>query len=296
MTNNKTTRVVKKAKRNTWRTSPKIINKIPYDEQKIIMYVDESGEGNKKVLKRSFEAKKNNEPYQQRNDLYILNGVVLSGHDSLLLKNRMGKFKRSIIKDGIYCYPGKGTRPVVLRNSDINSHKAPFDHLNEKNFEALNKIIKTTNYIQIAAGLNYYYYTQNKNEDSEIDSSPLLMSLGLLLVNYADYLNNINKKGIIIFEEETKKHDTMKLNYILKVLKFGNKTYNKDFFSNITAVYFRKKWTEETKDNFVTTAGLELADLTISPLRRMLDPEYLIIERKLYNYPNFVKKGFSVIT
>ena len=122
------------------------------------------------------------------------------------------------------------------------------------------------------------------------------MSLGLLLVNYADYLNSVNKKGIIIFEEETEKHDTMKLNYILKVLKFGNKTYNKDFFSNITAVYFRKKWTEEAKDNFVTTAGLELADLTISPLRRMLDPEYLIIERKLYNYPNFVKKGFSVIT
>ena len=135
MINNKTTRVVKKAKRNTWRTNPKIINKVPYDEQKLIMYVDESGEGNKKVLKRSFEAKKNNEPYQQRNDLYILNGVVLSGHDSFLLKNRMEKFKRSIIKDGIYCYPGKGTRPIVLRNSDINSHKAPFDHLNLQLFE-----------------------------------------------------------------------------------------------------------------------------------------------------------------
>ena len=77
MINNKTTRVVKKAKRNTWRTNPKIINKVPYDEQKLIMYVDESGEGNKKVLKKSFEAKKNNEPYQQRNDLYILNRAFI---------------------------------------------------------------------------------------------------------------------------------------------------------------------------------------------------------------------------
>lgn len=122
------------------------------------------------------------------------------------------------------------------------------------------------------------------------------MSLGLLLVNYADYLNTINKKGIIIFEEETELHDTLKLKYILKVLKYGNKTYNREFFSNITAVYFRKKWTEEATGNYVTTPGLELADLTISPLRRLLHPEYLMIERKLYNYPNYIQKGFTIIT
>ena len=122
------------------------------------------------------------------------------------------------------------------------------------------------------------------------------MSLGLLIINYADYLNNNNKKGIIIFEEETEKHDKLKLNYILKILRYGNKSYNKEFFSRITAVYFRKKWTEEKKGVYSTTPGLELADLTISPLRRLLHPEFLLIERKLYNYPNYVKKGFSIIT
>ena len=282
--------------RITWRDRPKIINKLPIDKDKMIMYVDESGEGNKKVLKRSFEAKKNHEPYQQRNDLYILNGVVLSGHDSLLLKNRMDKLKRAIVPNGEYNYPKKGVRPIVLRNNDIGSRKEPYNNMTEKNYEGINKLIKTTNYVQISAGLNYYCYTQNKLENPDFDSSPLLMSLGLLLVNYAEYLNNVNKKGIIIFEEETKLHDALKLKYILKVLKNGNKTYNKEFFSNITAVYFRKKWTEESRGKFVTTSGLELADLTISPLRRLLHPEYLIIERKLYNYPNYIKKGFTVIT
>lgn len=282
--------------RITWRDHPKIINKLPIDKDKMIMYVDESGEGNKKVLKRSFEAKKNHEPYQQRNDLYILNGVVLSGYDSLLLKNRMDKLKSTIVRNGEYNYPKKGVRPIIFRNNDIGSRKAPYNNMTEKNYEGINKLIKTTNYIQISAGLNYYCYTQSKLENPDFDSSPLLMSLGLLLVNYAEYLNNVNKKGIIIFEEETELHDTLKLKYILKVLKNGNKTYNKDFFSNITAVYFRKKWTEESQGKFVTTAGLELADLTISPLRRLLHPEYLIIERKLYNYPNYVKKGFTVIT
>ncbi len=77
MTNNEIN-AVNKYKRKTWRSSPKIIRRIPYDEHKMIMYVDESGEGNKKVLKRSFDAKKNNEPYQQRNDLYTLNSEITS--------------------------------------------------------------------------------------------------------------------------------------------------------------------------------------------------------------------------
>ncbi len=280
---------------NTWRNVPKIINKIPYDNDKMILYVDESGEGNKKVLKRSFEAKRNKIPYSQRNDLYILNGVVLNGVDSLLLKNKFDKLKKGISKDGCFDYPKKGNRPIVLRNHDIESKQPPFNNMSEKNYEQINKVINNTNYVQIAAGVNYYTYTQINNEEIGSNSSPLLMCLGILLINYAEYLNSINKKGIIIFEEETKKHDRLKLNYIIKVLKYGNKTYNKSFFSNITAVYFRKKWTKEKENTWMTTAGLELADLTISPLRRLLHPEFLLIERKMFNYPNYVNKGFTII-
>lgn len=285
-----------KKKKITWRDSPKIINRIPVDKDKMIMYVDESGEGNKKVLKRSYEAKKNNEPYQSRNDLYVLNGVVLSGFDSNILKNKMDKLKKSIAPNGEYNYSRKGVRPIVLRNRDIVSKTGPYGNMTEKNYEDINKLINTTNYVQISAGLNYYSYTQFNDVSSTNDSSPLLMCLGLLLINYADYLNSVNKKGIIIFEEETEIHDTLKLNYILKVLKYGTKSFNKEFFSNITAVYFRKKWTEESNNIYVTTSGLELADLTISPLRRLLDPEFLIVERKLYNYPNYINKGFTIIT
>lgn len=282
--------------KKTWKTVPKIINRLPVDKDTMILYIDESGEGNKKILKKSFEAKKEKMPYCQRNDLYILNGIVLSGKDSIILKNKLDKLKEKISNNGVFNYPKKGERPIVFRNHDIQAKTPPFNNMDEKHFEQINKIINNTNFIQISAGLNYYTYTQFNTENPEIDSSPLLMSLGLLLINYADYLNTINKNGIIIFEEETEKHDKLKLNYILKVLKCGNKTYNKEFFSKISAVYFRKKWTEEKNGMYVTTAGLELADLTISPLRRLLHPEFLLIERKLYNYPNYIKKGFSIIT
>lgn len=62
------------------------------------------------------------------------------------------------------------------------------------------------------------------------------------------------------------------------------------------AVYFRKKWTEEKPNIYFTTAGLELADLTISPLRRIMHPEFLLIQKKLYNYPNYMNNGLNIIT
>ena len=36
--------------KRSWKNVPKIISTIPNDKNKLIMYVDESGEGNKKVL------------------------------------------------------------------------------------------------------------------------------------------------------------------------------------------------------------------------------------------------------
>ena len=117
----------------------------------------------------------------------------------------------------------------------------------------------------------------------------------LLIMNFAQYLKENNKKGIIVFEEETKIHDSMKLKYILKLLNNGNKTMDKDSFDLIKSVYFRKKWTKEYGE-FVTTAGIELADITLSPIRRIFHPEFLLIERKLYKYPDYNKNGINVIT
>ena len=164
----------------------------------------------------------------------------------------------------------------------MTSKNPPFNNLSDLVYTELENIIKKTKYTQIASGLNYYCFTQNRKDT--LDLSPLLMCLGALIVNYASYLNSVNKSGIIIFEEETKVHDKMKLDYIVKILKHGTKNHNKDFFAKISAVYFRKKWTEEKPDEFVTTAGLELADLTLSPLRRIFHPEFILIQTKLYEY------------
>lgn len=284
------------SKKISWKDVPKIINTIPMDKNTMIMYVDESGEGNKKILKRAFDAKNQNEPYEQRNDLYILNGVILSGYQSFFLSNKLNKLKKIIQPNGVFNYSKKGLRPIVLRNHDMASKNPPFNNMNSLAYTEIENIIKKTNYTQIVAGLNYYFYTQNKIKDSVLNSSPLLMCLGTIIVKYAQYLNSVNKSGIVIFEEETKVHDKMKLDYILKLLKHGNKSHNKEFFSKIRAVYFRKKWTEEKPNSYFTTAGLELADLTISPLRRIMHPEFLLIQKKLYNYPNYMNNGLNIIT
>lgn len=44
--------------KNTWRNCPTIINKLPTDNKSMILFIDESGEGNKKVLHKAFSDKK----------------------------------------------------------------------------------------------------------------------------------------------------------------------------------------------------------------------------------------------
>lgn len=279
--------------KKTWKSTPTIINSIPEDDKTMILFVDESGEGNKKMLLKAFELKEKKGTYNQRNDLYILNGVILSGKNHKILQKRFLEIKKMITPNGLFEYKNKGIRPIVIRNHNIVDKNPPFNNIPLQFYERLNKIINFTDFKQIAAGLNYYTFTQCNHLDNK--SSPLLMALGSMIINYAEYLNSINKKGIIIFEEETAKHDQLKLNYIKKVLFHGNKTNTADYFKNIKAVYFRKKWTEEEANKYVTTAGLELADLTLSPLRRIFHPEFQLIERKLYNYPNYPNKGIISI-
>lgn len=287
---------MKKIQRKTWKNTPKIINKIPNDDT-VILFIDESGEGHKTMLNKAFKLKEEKAPFNERNDLYILNGICMTGSEHEKLASNLNKLKKEITPEGLYEYEGKGIRPIILHNHEMAGKLPPFAKLKPSFYEKLNKIIDKTKFTQITAGLNYYSYTLDK--DNNIQSSPLLMSLGLIVMNYALYLKEINKKGIIIFEEETAKHDKMKLKYIVKLLYKGNKTLDNKVFSNIKSVYFRKKWTEEKGVEGIeynTTAGLELADITLSPIRRVLHPEYLLIERKLYNYPNYNKKGLNIIT
>ncbi len=287
---------MKPTKRVTWRTKPKIINKIPEDDT-IILFIDESGEGHKSQLNKAFKLKEEKAPFNERNDLYVLNGICMSGKEHVKLSKKLDKLKKSITPDGLFDYGSKGIRPIILHNHEMANNMPPFTKVTPSFYEKLNNIIDKTRFVQITAGLNYYTYTLNK--DNNFQTSPLLMSLGIIIMNFAQYLNETNKKGIVIFEEETEIHDTMKLNYIVKLMNKGNKTCGKELFSNIKSVYFRKKWTEERKDKettYTTTAGLELADITLSPIRRVLHPEYLLIERKLFNYPNYNRKGLNIIT
>ena len=162
-------------RKSNWKNVPKIINTIPNDKSKLIMYVDESGEGNKKVLKRAFDSKNKCEPYVQRNDLYILNGIVLSGQQSTVLANRLNNLKNTIQPKGVFNYSNKGVRPIVLRNHDMTSKNPPFNNLSDLVYTELENIIKKTKYTQIASGLNYYCFTQNRKDT--LDLSPLLIML-----------------------------------------------------------------------------------------------------------------------
>lgn len=281
-------------KKITWRDKPKIINTIPSSltDDKIILFLDESGTGNEKTLRNAFKSKISNSSYSERNDLYLLSGVAIAANHYSILCKKFNALKNKTWENGTFNYSKYGERPINFRNRDMASKNPPFDNMTDDFQEKLFNIISSTKYVQISSGLNYYMYTRQNKE--KLNQLPILMALGIIIVNYAEYLNSLNSKGIIIFEEESIINDDLKLKYILKLLKSGNRTHNKNFFKCIKAVYFRKKWTV-VDGKFETTAGLELADLTASPFRRILHPEYMLVEKKFYKFPEYLNKGISLI-
>lgn len=102
-------------------------------------------------------------------------------------------------------------------------------------------------------------------------------------------------------KEFSQRHDI----YILNGITITGKNYyylqnnlnkiKRKLYENIKAVYFRKKWTQLKNGKCITTSGIELADLTISPIRRILHAEYLIIESKFLQYPFYRNRGLSFI-
>lgn len=274
-----------------WKNRPTIIEKIP--ENKIILFIDESGNGSKKIMKNCYHEKENHNQIDLRNDIFLLNGILMEGKEHANLSKRFSNLKKELTEDGYFEYEKYGKRQINFRNTEIERHLKPFNHLSLAFIKKINRNISKTNFHQIAVGLNYFsYFEKNVMNDQ---SNPLLMTLGIMITNYANYLNENNKEGIIIFESETRKHDELKLKYILKLKKHGTRKHDKNIYNSIVGVYFRNKWLEDKNGNFKTCAGLELADLTISPLRRLYHPEFISIERKLLNYPNYGKNAINII-
>lgn len=281
-----------KKEKLTWKDRPTIINKIPEDDT-LLFFIDESGEGTLRKINQAFVEKDENKEFSQRHDIYILNGITITGKNHYYLQNNLNKIKRKYFKDGKYNYKKYGERPILLRNHDMVAKKPPYDEVNSDFYNDIDRLIRITKYKQISAGINYYMYTVRHEKNETIN--PLLTSLKKLVKNYAYYLNATNSKGIIIFEEETAKQDQLKLECIKDLIYSTKLKKKRKLYENIKAVYFRKKWTQLKNGKCITTSGIELADLTISPIRRILHAEYLIIESKFLQYPFYRNRGLSFI-
>lgn len=267
-----------------WTTKPTIINKFLKDYT--YMFIDESGNGSINNMRDSFK-NNNSDPNSLRNEIYLLNGVIINGAEYTKLNRKFLNVKKGITLNGNFDYTrthkNYGIRPINLHNREIEGKEPPFNNLNSAFYTKLNNSIENSCFTQITSGLNYMNYINNKTFGENMN--PLLLCLNELIVKYAEYLNEKGIKGAIVFESDNKKIDKLKLQYILKLKEKGNENKKSIYFKNIVAVYFRPKCILTKKGNFVTCAGLELADLTISPVRKCFSLEFIAIEKHLYGYP-----------
>lgn len=269
---------------NSWYKKPKVIKTIPLN--KTILFIDESGVSSLKSFQNSVASGSKGKSI--RDDVFLLNGIIIDGVSHKILTSRFNKIKKKLYKNGEYDYPKKGVRPINFHNVEIEGRKRPFDSVYDNFYSDLNTAIEKTNFIQISSGLNYYVYGLENKCD------PLLIELGIIVTKFAEYLKKEKKEGIIVFESDNEDTDTKKLEYLKRLMKKGTRKNKPELYSNINAVYFRPKWLIDN-ETYKTCAGLELADLTISPVRRLYHPEFITIEKKLYGYPNYGRNSINII-
>lgn len=202
------------SKKVTWYTKPKIILSIPKD--KFVFFIDESGMSSKKTLENSLSSTRKGTSI--RDDVYMLNGIILDGSEHLTLTQKFNRLKKKITDDGTYDYPRKGNRPINLHNVEIEGKKKPFHDLYDRFPDDLNHIILTTKFVQVSSGINYYIYGCN-NENFLDNYMPML--LGNIITKYANFLNDHNREGIIVFETDNELTDLAKLSYVKKIIKKG---------------------------------------------------------------------------
>lgn len=277
-----------------WTTNPTIINHFNF--RHTYMFVDESGNGSLKDMKKAFLTTEF-DLANLRNEIYMLNGVIMNGIEYTKLNSRFSSLKKDITFDGKFDYSGihknYGIRPINLHNRELEGKIPPFNELDNDFYTKLNDSIEISSFTQITSGLNYMGFINNKTFDESMN--PLLLCLNELIIKYALYLNEKGIKGAVVFESDNEKVDKLKLQFILQLKENGTISKSNTFFKNIVGVYFRPKWLETKKVKLVTCAGLELADLTISPMRKIFSLEFLIIERHLYDYPFYGSKAINTI-
>lgn len=259
----------------TWREKPGTLLDWP-SEIDYILSIDENGIPNLNNISAG-------------NEWFTITGVLLNKDQFVFLKDEVTKLKFKYWKEGVF----KNKR-VVLHSRDIRKKIGPF---NPKliDYEGFTSDLQLT-----LKKMEYQIFSSSINRKAHISQYarpyPVYnFCLEFILERFAMYLENYNKKGLVVVESRGAKENRVLLRSAISVIDNGNRFMDSKKFNGIKGVYFNPKRTINKKMSF---PQLEIADLVGYEIYKYIrddEKSFLFkeLEKSLYNYPDYVGYGMK---
>lgn len=238
-----------------------------------ILFLDESGDHNLQVVDPAYP-------------LFVLGGIVVDkGYAEGELSERIAAFKRNLF----------GREDIVLHTSDITRNRNGFEGLKDPVFRArfydeMNVLMRDLRYSVVACVVRK---NDHLSRYGVAALDPYLLSLDILVERFCMDIGDITGGGLIVAEKRgsTLDHE-LELAWLNLKIQGTRYVQAKDIERRVLALNLRDK-----KENI---AGLQLADLVVTPIGRKIlgkpvKDDYRIIEEKFRRSARGCIEGFWLI-
>ena len=238
-----------------------------------ILFLDESGDHNLSVIDPQYP-------------LFVLGGVIVdSEYAEGLLHDALDKFK----------YEMFGRSDIALHTADITRNRNGFEDMKDDAFRSrfygrLNELMRNLSYSVVACVIRKDDYLSRYGL-AALD--PYLISLGVLVEIFCFDVGDVNKGGTIVAERRDPALDRG-LQLAWSNLKFQG---TRRIRGRIVEERMRALDLRDKKDNI---AGLQLADLVVSPIGRYVlgkptKEDWEIVRDKLRRSPGGRVENYGLV-
>lgn len=238
-----------------------------------VMFLDESGDHNLSVIDPQYP-------------LFVLGGVIVDKeYAEGELTEKLTAFKRELF----------GREDLVLHTADISRNRNGFERLKEPAFrqqfyERLNVLMAELQYSVVACAIRK---DEHLSRYGVAALDPYLLSLDVLVERFCMDIGNAEGGGLIVAE----RRDTT-LDHELDLAWLNLKIQGTRFMQ--AQQVERRILALNLRDKKANLAGLQLADLVVTPIGRkvlgkMVKEDYQIVEQKFRCIPKGQIDGYGLV-